>query len=338
MNGRALVVLVGCGLGAALLAPSSVGAQADPGQAYRPPPAEVVPPQQEARTLAGHRFIPFHTVVYAPITTRVGTTTDATFTSIDIAVDNPFDPEGPPITRLDGKIAVVTESFQFSIAVARWFGLRAKLIAGVASGIDRDGALEIGANGTYGGELGGALRLFRTKRAMLTFDFVESVVNLQGLQPRLLLDSLPSQGEPVSSTSLQLVYDGRAVSSVPSLALAVALGRVVGLQMSGSYSRTRYNTSVVNGHRDFVQGALGLSLAAGPISILAGGRVLHEFRDIADDSPLSSIEPRDDTRGEAEAALYYSGRPELDLGVRTTYVVGKTDRRYLGGLSLAYYW
>jgi hypothetical protein len=316
-------------------------AQATPARvapATRPPPPTVVHvDRQEARTLAGHRFVPLRTVVSPFIAWRVATNTDASLSDIEVEVEDPRGPNRPPLGRLDGKLAVVTESFQLSTRIFPWLGLRGQLLAGVASGVDRDGAIEIGANGTYGFSLGGSLRLLHSRRAMLTFDFEASVMNIQGLKPRLLLDSIPAEGEPVVTPEVKLTFAGRSIRSAPSLALGLALTRWLGVQASGTYARRRINTSIVDAVESLVEGGLGVSFTPGPVTLLFGGRVTRELRS-DQDSPIAALEPQDRRRGEIEGGLYYSGRPALDLGLVVTRVVGPTDQRLRGGLTLAYYW
>ncbi len=303
------------------------------------PYADVAPPPvpQAGRTLHGHRFLAFRTVVFPFVVGRI--VSDATVGLADVELVVEDIPRPGDLFSDDGKLAFLDETFNAQASLGGVLALRAGISAGVTGGADRIGGIDVGANAGLGLDAGVTVQLFRGDRAVISLAVDGHVVRALGVSPKLVLSAVEIVDGQITVSDVDVTYDARVLRLDPALAMAFALARSVGLQLEGGYTvrHVESSTGFPDGTEHSVAGGAGLSFFFGPAAILVGGRIVHDFDDDFEDTILSAIEPLDPTRGEGELGLYYTGRPNLDVGAIALGTLADENRRIQGTLRLAYY-
>jgi hypothetical protein len=300
--------------------------------------AQPAPYESDApRVLAGHRFLPFRTVAYPFVVSRVGTDLTVGVADLELVVEDVPRP-GDRFTE-DGMLAFLDESLAAQAALGELVAVRVGFAAGVTGGADEFGAIDVGANVGLGLHAGLTFRLHRGDRVYVALAVDGQIVRGLGIAPKRLLLAARIEGDQLVIGDFDLTYDARVLRLDPALATAFTLAPAVGLQVSGGYTLRHVDAArrFPDQTEHSLNAGVGLSFFFGPAAILVGGRVVGDLGSDFDESVVSAIEPLDPTRGEAELGLFFTGRPELDLGIVGIGTLSDRDRRLQGTARLAYY-
>lgn len=302
-------------------------------------------PAKRGRSVGGHNFAEFRTVVWPFVSTRVTSVTAlglAEFTQSPRALDVEF----------KGKFSTFREEFLLGLAPTRWLGFELFFEGGILGGIDRPGSLIIGFNtgATGGGAI--ALRLFEAERFYLSARALGKVTHFEGIAPVRVLDALElDEDGDISIESLESIplssfepsFDGEVFTGAGELASAFGFGRLLGVQASVRLGWRKIDSSPTETESEgSVECGLGLSLDLSSsglaAQLLAGGRVAWDFGDDQSDIMLSSVLPSEELRVEPEVGLFYSGRPNLELGLAVVGLISDNDKRGEASVRLGYFW
>jgi hypothetical protein len=292
----------------------------------------------EARSVGTHRYSQFATVEWPFVATRVASRTGA---GVDQFTLRGLEPD--PEFEVDGEFAELVQSFLFGIRVLDWLGVEIEARGGALAGIDSAGALFVGGNGFYGLRVGGLARLVETELLLLTVRLDLTGIGAVGLAPaRVVTAFLDDSPRPVSR--LRPDFDGNIQgiggSFVGALTATEWLGFMASVSVDGRRIEIRDNDETEGN----LAGALGVSFDFGPLGVpfqlLLGTRVSYNFGDDFLDVSLAVVESVDDVRVEPELGFYYSDpdRPELELGLATSFVFTDLSERARVRANLAYWW
>lgn len=290
---------------------------------------------EENRSVGGHSFAPFRTVAFPFVATRFGSATSvgvAEFKESPRALDFEF----------EGNFATLREEVLFGVALRRWLGLELSLEGAVFGGTDRDGALIIGANGALSGSAAVVVRLVKTKRFVLSIRGRGRATRFEGISPVRVFDAFRAE-EGLSLSNLSASFDGQAYAGSGEVAAAIGLSPAFGLQASARAGGRSIDVSTIQEEEEgFVEGALGVSVdlsRAGPgLRLAAGGRVGRDFGDDESDLQLAAVLPSERWRFEPEVGIYYSGRPDFELGLGLTGLLTENDKRAEASIRMDYFW
>lgn len=255
------------------------------------------------RTLGEHEFIQSR-LVRDPFT--------ATFVAFTVAhgyawTTGPrLDVLGRSFGERDYELGAIIQSVEAGVRFADWFSLRLAGATTVFTGLGGEAVLVVGSTALFTGLAGVTfgLPVGERSRLALTFDATWKpqwdVLVAAAVERAVRESAVGSQGLLVRSNDLFLV---------PGLAGAFGFNRTFGAGFSLQYVHTRRD--VVNGDVEHVGAfAAGLQLNADlapatsiPIAFVGSYRVAVPFED------------GEETDHEVGLGLFYSGRPELVLGL-----------------------
>ncbi len=301
--------------------------------AAAPVPAPAPPVRGRDRMLGGHRFIPFQTVTWPFVVFRFGSDT-AIGGSRLVLEEQARAPVGDRVASFRS----FEQTLRAGLRLLPWLGAEAQVRGALALGADDAGALALGANYEYGGALGALVNFVKTRNVYISARMDVRLARVEGILPEALIDSAVVVGDEVVYDPGAINYHALDLRFAPSLSGAFALSRFFGLQTSAGFDVVRLGSNGAHDWEERVSAAAGLSLFVSPVSILFGVRIDHDLDPDVADAVFRAIEPIDGTRGEIEAAVYSSGRPELDLGLGVRTLVASDDHRTLGTVTLGYYW
>lgn len=290
---------------------------------------------QEERRLNGHLFVPFTIVLWPFVDTSIASTTNAGFGWFSVPE------EDVRLVDPDGKVAVAIQTFILRLAFTRWLGFEARVGAGLLVGNDRTANLLVGANAGVDADGRLMFRFSRTDWLQLSGSLDGGVVGTQRIVPRRLIDSAQIvDGVPTFNTNIK--SKGWRAYGGTSLTAAIGVASWFGLQMSaaGAVKRVDPDTSV-DGDEEVegsAEGTLGLSFDTGPIMILAGAGVTHDFRGEDDPDEISAKTAFAATRGIGEVGLHLQVPEALDVGLTLLGSYGENDRRLSANFRLGYFW
>ncbi len=312
-------------------APTTAPPAPAPSSGSQPPPAAPTPtaaPAGLARIFGGHRFVAFRGVAWPFVTSRVlsGISAGASHPDLDGA-------GGAPRASL----TTLEAALRGEAAILSWLGLEVDVTAAMALGQDARAVTAIGASASYGGGLFAVLDLIRTRRVLLGVRVDLRFGRVQAIVPARLLDSARVEGGDVTYDFDRLTASALALHLVPQLVSALALSRYFGVQASAGLDAGYLHGDVARSWQATASAAVGLSLYLRWVSLLVGGRIARDLDGGPRDFALSMVQAAARTRGQLEGALYYTARPELDLGLAVNASVADADRRVLATASLGYY-
>jgi hypothetical protein len=295
---------------------------------------------KQGRSVGGHNFSEFVTLQWPFVSNRVTSVTQVGMSTFDRF-------EGPRGRSLEGDVATFTEEFELGLAPAPFLGFEAQFRGGVISGLDRVGVLFAGGNYIYGGKFRLAIRLIETDHFYLTVRGIGGISRGESASPaRLVRAIVPNDDgefnlEDVRFRGLDLTEDTKVRSAGGSLGAAIGVNRWFGVQVSGLVEHDWIEIGSQDDEEGTVEGGIGLSFdlapSGVPIQFLASGLVSYDYEDVSDVA-LTAIRPGDDVRFEPEGGIYYTGTPELELGLFTSGVVSGDETRGRAGAKLGYYW
>ncbi|MET0341148.1 MAG: hypothetical protein ABW252_09100 [Polyangiales bacterium] len=283
--------------------------------------------RRDSRLLGGHRYIPPMLQRSAFVLTHFGVRQGVElFVVPDVALDFGKD---------DLRAAGITQTFGLDLKVLEFLGVYASGTGTVTSGIDSASAFEIGADVQGSFEAGAVLRLARLEpvgtQVSLRFgggmmfetdydldQFVEAARQATGSQVANIRRS---------QALALLITPSRGATFAGALHVAQTLIQQVGLQMTvgvRSVQRTSEPFDLARGRRGeesidelLVDASFALSFDAAtlgvPLAIMPEYQILHDaVRSETDDGTKSELTYNSHYAG---VGLYYSGRPNLVLGL-----------------------
>jgi hypothetical protein len=282
----------------------------------------------EEPILGGHRFVPSSIAAWSFVDTEVSSTSDAGVSDFAATPSNfpSLAPFVPGFGQRKGSYIAFDQTLGGSVAFLDTFSVDVRLSAGGLAPLNTSSALFIGVHGIAEESIGAAVRLVRTDVLQVTLraDFegaeIESVVPAR----------LPSSPR----------VSGHLLGISPAIAAALALTPRIGLQGSGVVELQRFDVSTSD---DVITpvGAVAATFALdpAPLTALIGGSVEHTFSRSVNTTTADAVLGPDATRWNVEAGLYYTARPELDLGIlgRVQLVGGDHNDRFYGLFRLGYY-
>ena len=262
------------------------------------------PPQPEAsraarsRVVNEHRFIPFQVVTWPLVTTRF-----AAITSL-----------GALWAELHGdrKTTLVTlqESFQIEWAILEWLGIEGHLLGSTASATDVSSIIRTGLSYAYGGQLALVGRLFARGPFYLSARIDGEELKFQSFVPARLAGGVSIGRDGPGVDGSRIAERGRLYRLRPSLNLAVGIRRWLGVQASAAVdidfqSRERGDDGVYTTLDLGLGASFDLNQVHVPISLLLGGRMLHDFG--ATPPFVAALQPSGQNRGQVEVAITTPG-------------------------------
>lgn len=309
-------------------------------RAEEPPPPEASR-AAPSRVVHDHRFIPFQVVTWPLVTTRFAAITSAGALWAELHGDNTT------------TLVTLQENFQFEWAILEWLGVEGHLLGSTASATDASSLIRTGLSYAYGGKLGLVGRFLSRGRFYFSGRIDGEELKFQSFVPARLVGgvSIGRDGVSVGGVSIgrdgprvdgsRIVERGRLYRVRPSLNLAVGIKRWFGVQASAAvdidFQSMEHSDDGVYTTLDLgLGGSFDLNQVHVPISILVGGRILHDFG--ASPPFVAALQPSGQNRGQVELAIYYSGRPGIDLGLATKVDLGSGESSLLVSPVINYVW
>ncbi|MCB9558286.1 MAG: hypothetical protein H6707_19370 [Deltaproteobacteria bacterium] len=279
-----------------------------------------------ARQLNGHTFIRSEFVAWPFITTHFGFTLGGgLLTSTGIGIDDNGDDFAGPIDN-----PVVGQSLNISIGLFDWVALRGSFTGLMWTGTDVDLILKGGAQFAYSLDGGVTVRILKLQSLMLSLGAGTTYAQQKYVAPGRALGALLKSGD-FSAAKGGLFVDVKTLAFAPHLALAYAPLSFIGFQSSIGFNVGKAEVgdqSVTSKALEFAIGSsLDLQKAYIPLAFLVAYQLEKTLGD------------QSETQHQLEAGVYYSGRPNLDLGVAFSTLLGENEyKQYLGQLRLNYVW
>lgn len=300
-------------------------------------PAESPDDAASRRSVGDHAYSQFETVEWPFVATRVVSSTGVGMAQFELAGLEPF-----PEARFEGDFASMDQTVLFGIAITDWLGLEIAPRAGVLGGLDSQGALFVGANGYAGGRLSGVVRLIESDSVLLSARVDVSAFAAGGIAPARTVVAIFDEGAQ-TVRSFRPDFDGSRGSLGGSIVAAITATEWLGFMGSFRGEARRVEIRDVEDDEGWIAGALGVSLNFGPLGVpfqlLLGSRVSWNFADDVNDVALSAIEGVEDVVIEPELGFYFFDpkRPELELGLTTSFTYTDVSKRGRMGVNLGYW-
>jgi hypothetical protein len=284
------------------------------------------------RVVGGHAFI-VSPLVSAPLATTYVST--RTIIGVAEGEGDVFNPLVEDIGNADYDLATMSEQIDLQIAPTSWLAFRAGIGGSVFGALNAEAALALGATVRYAPSFGVAASVpFGDRlRAGVSLDYAFSNrTNLNIVRP--IADSIEAERLITKS----LIVDDRVSIFVPGVNAALALGRAVGVVASAQYRREEGGDDLPGlSPKNAIGGGLAIDvdLAAvtpAPVGLLLAYRLTE---------PLGE---EDVVRTqELDFGVYYTGRPELELGIelglrRFPLIEDVPADAALSALVLRYHW
>lgn len=322
-----IIVLVGLS-GAAPV--TQALAQPEPPQLATRPPAARAREGGERRTMGGHVFTrtpllrdPF-AVTSFDVRTAVGVAEG----------DGPrFDLAGVVVGRSRVDLAAVAQAAEFQWAPLPFLALRAGGTASAITGTDAIAVVGVGARLRYEGLLGATISGQIGSRAR-----VGAAVDVSwGRRDSFRILRAIARSIENRRIETGAVFQSDDVGTLrPTLSAAIALHRSLGLQLALVYEREFDADEEAALSRDAVGGAASLDFDLNPlVSLPLGLETAYRI--------LVPREGDEDPTQFLEAGLFYTGRPNLDLGVLASFssltlTPAVNTESVSGSLVFRYYW
>jgi hypothetical protein len=299
-----------------------------------PPPTEpALEPEctrdAHLRVVNGHRFIPFQIVTWPLVTTRFTAITSAGALWAEL--------------RSDQTTTLVTlqENFQLQWAIARWIGVEGHLLGSTAAATGVRDILRTGLSYAYGGRAALVARFLERGPWYFSGRFDGQQLRFQSFVPERILEGVDVSSSGVDISGARITQTGRAYRIRPSLNLAVGIARWFGVQVSAAVDIDHQSLERANDQTyTSLDIGLGTSFDLGqihlPLSILLGGRIVHDFG--GNPVFVAALQPSGRNRGQTELALYYSGRPGVDIGLAVRMDIGSGESALLVSPVINYVW
>lgn len=261
------------------------------------------------RMVGGHHFTPSLLVDFPAIVSHVGSFIGAGYAQIKFTDQNTGGTSNL-------KFAAIGLGLGAQIAFADFIGLRFALNGSVLSGINADSALNVGAMFNLDVTAGPVFRVFKLGPVQMIGGIDVGFNLLNQITPASIAGAALGGGSALTQEK------GLAVR--PYLAWAIGVGKIFGLQAGFDYAFNRNFSSKTNGHE------IGVAALASFDFWVLGLHVGYGYRrDLEAKSNAHKI----------EAALFYSGRGNMSVGLALVADIPKKDYvTIIGQFALIYYW
>lgn len=279
----------------------------------------------EQRDLGGHTFLSSAATPWPFIGTTFSSSTGGGLFSIKMVGR---DQDGAPLRRTL-RLAAFGEGFALSVRALPWLSVNASVTGVVISGVDVEGALNVGATASYAFGGGASVRLLRSASSLLTLRGDARGVKGYGIVPLRVVDSVSvdGNGNVVFDRGKLLTRSSQAVLDL-SLVGAHAVTPWLGVTAAVTFTtaRIRYGETTRSEQAVALSVAGSLRGEGAPVGVPFGYRLTAPFTDGA--SAEHSV----------EAGVMYSGRRNLDLGVVGVGTVAGDTQQVLAEIRMAYFW
>jgi hypothetical protein len=290
-----------------------------------------------SRTLNQHAFVPFQTLPFPFVATRIGSSTGMGVVNLKaIPVANVG-----TISTNDAKLVAFSQSFLADFRVLDWLGLSTGFGLGNAVGINSSGAFNLGINYAFGATLGVNFRLAQRRNWYLSLRGDGLWQRAEAVLPAALAQSAVANDGRITFAIGSLTQGGLITSGSGHLMFAIAPHRMYGAFATGGY-RYRHvdvgNASGGGGNLLFGLGnQLRLNSVRVPIVFTLGGCVqvrTEQSRRLF----FPTVGTQGVTTGFVEGGILYSEPKFVDAGVQMTWSVARNDRRTQVVLVLNHFW
>ncbi|MFT3924332.1 MAG: hypothetical protein QM778_17480 [Myxococcales bacterium] len=297
-----------------------------------------LPPKYDAsRTLNNHAFVPFQTLPFPFVTTRVTGQTGMGIVNLkSIPVANVG-----VVTTNDAKLVSFTQSFLADVQLVKWLGLSGGFAVGNAVGINSSGAFNLGINYAVGGTLGVNFRLAQGKKWYLSLRGDGVWQRAEAVLPAALAQSATDENGTITFAISSLTQGGNVANGVGNLMFAVAPHRMFGVFANTGF---RYQHVSVGGQKGddgnllFGLGSqLRLNSVGAPIVFTLGGSIQVRTNQ-SERVFFPTIGSQGSTTGYVEGGILYSDPKFVDVGVQTTWSVATNDNRKQAVLVINHFW
>jgi hypothetical protein len=293
---------------------------------------------REKRSVGRHLYSQFANIEWPFVATRARSRAGIGISEFELSG---LDPDRE--LSFEGSFVEISQLFELNLALLDWLGLEVEARAAGITGTDSVGALFVGANGVAGLRLSGVAQLMKTDVVLLSARLDVTGLGAVGLAPARVATAL-TRDDATPASRIDPGFEGDIGGIGAALTGAVTATHWLGFMGSVFAEGRRVEINDVEDDEGTLSGALGASLHFGelglPLQILVGSRVRWNFEDDVSDVSLAVVEGVADVQFQPELALYYTdpSRPNLELGVTTTFTVTDASERGHLGISLAYWW
>jgi hypothetical protein len=289
------------------------------------------------RTLNGHAFMPFNSIPWPFVTTRVGSATAAGLMRL----------ESVPVVNLglvssNALLASFQQSFDLDIALARFMAVNVALSFGNAVGVNESGAFNLGLNYAAGGALGVIFRLAHGKRWYLSVRVDGARLRAEAVLPVALTETATVDENGNVTFDIGALTRGGSVSrGAVNLMAAFAPVRWLGLQATLGFQTTRSTVEESSNHVETMRFGLGSTWRFNdvgvPLALMFGGSMRVR---INNDQRLfySTVESASSFTGTVEPGIFYSNPRYIDVGLLMAFQLSSKDRRSVAQITLNHFW
>lgn len=256
------------------------------------------------RTLGGHTFMPSIQVRDPFITSYLLSGTGVSIFQLPMLT---IEWEGPEPVVVEGDVLYLVQGFRYQRALNDWLAVRGAFSATGRGGIDGKSAFVQGVMWSFAGELGATARVWSTERAALA---VSTDVALGNAYTINVLDFVEDILESGWDEEISLVSESNTSQGRLGLVGAWAAKRWLGVTASVDWGWTEGSGDRIwNSRRLGGSGTVGIDfkeLDAVPVGV--------RFAFSSQPIDQGGTGPDDDIRSYG-VGVFYTGRPELSIGV-----------------------
>ena len=224
-------------------------------------------------------------------------------------------------TTFDFSMAGVREELDYFLAFGRTFGVYLKGGGFALTGLNSDSALLFGGQGSFNGELGVAMSVLRGSSTAITVRVGVTKGKTLAVQPYPLINQIMNGG---SLDATLMFSSSNSTGVAPALVVAQSLGAALGLQASAWMDYGKEDGETVKK----LNGAAALDLDFGAFSTIPlalSGEFLY--------SKTLGQDYNEKTFG---GGAYYSGRPDLQLGLFVSSTIYPKNALFVNGIDNLY--
>ncbi|MCA9520300.1 MAG: hypothetical protein KC609_04985, partial [Myxococcales bacterium] len=224
------------------------------------------------------------------------------------------DPNDGSSTKL--RFAAIALGVGAEIAFIDAVGLRFSLGGTVLSGVNAVSALNVGALFSLDVAAGPVFRVFKLGPVQMVGGVDVGFSLLNQINPSSIAGAVVGNGSALTQS--------KGLDVRPYLAWAIGVGKIFGVQAGFDYTFNRNFTAKTNGHE------IGVGVVASLDFWVLGLNLGYRYgRDLEAKTNQHKV----------EAALFYSGRGNMSVGVAIAADIPKNDQvTIVGQFALIYYW
>ncbi|HEY6881896.1 MAG TPA: hypothetical protein VI299_27900 [Polyangiales bacterium] len=289
------------------------------------------------RTLNHHAFVPFQSLPFPFVTTRLSSNTGMGVVRLKaIAV-----PNLGVVSTDDAKLVSFTQTFLGDFRILKWLGLSTGFGLGNAVGINSSGAFNLGINYAFGATLGLNVRLAQRGIWYLSMRGDGLWQRAEAVLPAALAQSARASDGAVTFALSSLTRGGSVANGASHLSFAIAPHPMYGVFVTGGYRYQNVDVGSASGGTGSLLFGVGNQLRLNPLGVpvvvTLGGSV-QVRTDQSRRVFFSTVGSQGTTLGLVESGILYSNAKFLDAGVQLTWSVARNDRRTQAVLVLNHFW